>query len=144
MASLKSDKNRCELILPSLVENVEKAEEVTELFSRRGSFPESERDSIAIAVTEAVNNAILHGNRQDPAKMVYFTVQLEKDAIRFIVKDEGRGFNPDDVPNPLDPENLLKESGRGIFILKSLMDEVTYDFSKGGTEITMVKYKKHS
>ena len=59
------------------------------------------------------------------------------------VRDEGAGFNPDNLSNPLDPENLLRESGRGVFIMRSLMDEVRFDFSKGGTEVTIIKRKKN-
>ena len=142
---IRNENTGCyEMVIASYIDNVEKVEELTEQISTKMNFPEEERDSIAIAVTEAVNNAILHGNRQNPQKKVFIRICIESNAIRIIVRDEGEGFDPDKVPNPLDPENLLKESGRGIFILKSLMDEVGYDFSHGGTEICMVKYKKQA
>ncbi len=130
------------LVVASRIENVEKVEALTDRVTRSLKFDEKARDSIAIAVTEAVNNAIIHGNRLDPRKSVYVDIFSIKDGIKIVVRDEGSGFNPEKVPNPLAPENLLKESGRGIFILKSLMDEVEYDFSQGGTQVTMIKYKK--
>jgi serine/threonine-protein kinase RsbW len=129
------------LVLASEVENVEKVEELTERISKRMKFSEDECDSIAIAVTEAVNNAIIHGNKQDPKKKVYLNISVGNNTLKVIVKDEGKGFNPENLPDPLDPENLLKESGRGIFILKSLMDEVSFEFSKNGTILTLTKHK---
>lgn len=76
-----------------------------------------------------------------PKKNVYIEMLSIENGVQIIVRDEGSGFDPDAVPNPLAPENLLKESGRGIFILKSLMDQVEFDFSHGGTQVTMVKFK---
>lgn len=129
------------LVLSSEIENVEKVEELTERITKRMNFPEDERDSIAIAVTEAVNNAIIHGNKQDPAKSVYLYISVKSKFLKFVIEDEGSGFNPDQVPDPLAPDNLLKESGRGIFILKSLMDEVQFEFSDKGTKLTLIKNK---
>ena len=131
-----------QLIISSNVENIDKVEQFTEKISKLLHFTEDERDRIAIAVTEAVNNAIIHGNKMDPQKSVSIDITAVRGGIQIVVKDEGEGFDLDAVPNPLAPENLLKESGRGIFILKSLMDEVQYDFSRGGTQVTMIKYKK--
>jgi len=105
-------------------------------------FTEEERDSLAIAVTEAVSNAIVHGNREDKKKRVQVTFEVDKDRVRVSVRDQGAGFDPAQVSNPLDPENLLKESGRGIFILSALMDEVNFDFSGAGTLLTMTKRRK--
>ena len=100
---------------------------------------EDDRDSIAIALTEVVSNAIYHGNKQDPQKKVSVRGWIEAGKVRLEVQDEGEGFDPNSLGNPLDPENLMKDSGRGIFILKALMDEVHFDFSRGGTVVTLVK-----
>ncbi|RMD97903.1 MAG: ATP-binding protein [Calditrichaeota bacterium] len=140
--SLKPLQKEYNLVVSSKIENVEKVEAFTEKISKAMHFSEGERDSIAIAVTEALNNAILHGNKEDPSKSVEVWISSVKNGIKIVVKDEGEGFDLNAVPNPLEPENLLKESGRGIFILKSLMDHVEYKFTKGGTQVTMVKYKK--
>ncbi len=141
MSSDKDTHREYSLDLPSRQDQVERVEKLADKISKEMKFPEPERDKIAIAVTEAVNNAILHGNKLDPSKKVSIQIRVNEKSITFIVRDQGSGFDPDSLPDPLDPQNLLKESGRGIFILKSLMDEVSFDFSDDGTQITMVKYK---
>lgn len=141
MTANREDEKMYKLVLSSEVENVEKVEELTERITKGMKFSEDERDSIAIAVTEAVNNAIIHGNKLDQSKRVHLSISVVNKTLTVIVKDEGTGFNPEKLPDPLDPENLLKESGRGIFILKSLMDDVIYDFSDKGTVLTLIKHK---
>ena len=142
MAFRLNSKKEHKLKIASKRENVEQVEELTEKICKAISFSEDERDSIAIAVTEMVNNAIIHGNKLDPNKNVHISIMPLQGGIRITIRDEGDGFDPEDIPNPLAPENLLKESGRGLFIVKSLMDEVEYNFLSGGTEIRMTKYKK--
>ena len=83
---------------------------------------------MAIAVTELVNNAIKHGNREEHDKKVTVALRLRESEIEASIADEGLGFDPDNLPDPLAEENLLKEIGRGIFIVKSLMDEFEYSF----------------
>jgi serine/threonine-protein kinase RsbW len=100
---------------------------------------EDDRDSLAIALTEVLSNAIYHGNRLDPRKQVRISVQVEPEQVLIAVKDEGEGFDPEKLDDPLAPENLLKDRGRGIFILRALMDRVEFDFSQGGTLVTLVK-----
>ena len=141
MTANREDEKMYKLVLSSEVENVEKVEELTERITKGMKFSEDERDSIAFAVTEAVNNAIIHGNKLDQSKRVHLSISVVNKTLTVIVKDEGTGFNPEKLPDPLDPENLLKESGRGIFILKSLMDDVIYDFSDKGTVLTLIKHK---
>ncbi|KAA3619400.1 MAG: ATP-binding protein [Calditrichaeota bacterium] len=126
----------------SVPETVEHVETITDNISRKMKFSEQDRDSIAIAITEAVNNAIYHGNKLSARKKIHFAIFSKGDTLQFVVRDEGSGFKPDDVPDPLEPDNLLKENGRGIFILKSLMDEVYYDTSENGTTLTLIKTKK--
>ena len=130
------------LAFPSQVEYIEQVEALTEKACAYAKFSEDEKDSMAIAVTEAANNAILHGNKKDQNKNVHFDITATADTVRVVIRDEGDGFNPQKIENPLEPQNLLKESGRGVFIVRSLMDEVSFDFSKGGTEITLVKTRK--
>lgn len=100
---------------------------------------------IGVAIRESVINAIKHGNREDAGKLVTieFTFEPVADPRRLIVRvlDQGEGFDPDDVANPLDPENLLKSSGRGIFFMRSFMDDVVVRrrADKGGMEVRMTK-----
>ena len=95
---------------------------------------------VSVAIRESVVNAIKHGNRGDAAKRVAVEFLLHPDALEVTVQDEGPGFDPGSVPNPLEEENLLKADGRGIFFMKSFMDEVGYAFpARGGTVVRMVK-----
>lgn len=89
--------------------------------------------NILIAVTEALNNAVLHGNKEDASKKVYFTVKRNDTQIQFIIQDEGEGFAYDNLPDPTAPENIEKESGRGIFLIKALADDV--QFEDGGRRV---------
>jgi serine/threonine-protein kinase RsbW len=94
-----------------------------------------------VAVRESVVNAMKHGNGQEESKRVAIQFTLLDKALEVRVKDQGKGFEPDDVPDPLAPENLLKAYGRGIFFMRQFMDEVTYEFpSRGGTVVRMLKH----
>ncbi|HEY4765862.1 MAG TPA: ATP-binding protein [Candidatus Sulfotelmatobacter sp.] len=97
-----------------------------------------EEFSVELALREALNNAVLHGNRLDPAKLVhvYCRCELGK-GVSVVVRDQGRGFDPNAIPDPLAAENLRAEDGRGILLMKSQMDEVW--FACEGTEVHMRK-----
>lgn len=134
------DKNKSfDISIPSTLDHIEEVEQMAERAAEHMHFSEEDKDSLAIAVTEAVNNAILHGNKQDPRKQVHIRFLFHETNLEVRIRDEGEGFNPKQVSDPLAPENLLKESGRGIFILSSLMDDIRYSFEHGGTEIILVK-----
>ena len=130
-----------EMTIRSRLEEIESVEQLAEKAADAMEFSEEEKDSLAIAVTEAVNNAIIHGNKQDKNKNVFIRFTFDANKLFVTVRDQGNGFNPNNISDPLAPENLLKESGRGIFILSTLMDDVRFDF-KNGTEITLIKAKK--
>lgn len=98
---------------------------------------ESQEHNLLVAVSEAVNNAVSHGNKNDPEKTVTLDLDCAGSEIVVTIEDEGGGFNPDKLPDPLAPENLLKPSGRGIHIMKSLMDKVEFAFTRRGTKTTM-------
>jgi serine/threonine-protein kinase RsbW len=89
--------------------------------------------NILVSVTEAVNNAIIHGNEKDSSKTVGVTVSKNDNAIVFTIRDMGKGFDFENLPDPTAPENLEKENGRGIFLMKSLSDGV--EFTNGGSEV---------
>lgn len=97
----------------------------------------SQEHNLLVAASEAVNNAVVHGNKNDPRKKVLLDVDYDDHNITLEVQDEGGGFNPKDLPDPLLPENLLKPNGRGIHIMKSLMDSVSFDFTSKGTKIIL-------
>ncbi|HEY5615917.1 MAG TPA: ATP-binding protein [Bacteroidota bacterium] len=93
---------------------------------------------LLVASTEAVNNAIMHGNKSDPRKKVLVRVVFKKhDSLTVTVQDQGAGFDPAGVPNPIEDKNLFKTSGRGVFLMKELMDEVQYSFGKEGSKVEL-------
>ena len=94
---------------------------------------------IAICVTELVNNSIIHGNKSDPNKEVTVEIGKNNDMVEITIIDEGKGFDAEHLDNPIDEKNLLKEVGRGIFIVRSLMDRVDIDFLEHGTRIRIAK-----
>jgi len=103
-------------------------------------FDEEAVHYMSVAVRESVVNAIRHGNKQDEAKRVHVQFTIHDRALEVQVRDQGPGFDPAAVPDPLAPENLLKAYGRGIFFMRQFMDEVTHSFpTKGGTVVRMLK-----
>ncbi|HEX8492855.1 MAG TPA: ATP-binding protein [Pyrinomonadaceae bacterium] len=96
-----------------------------------------ERSNLFVALDEAFVNAVKHGNKNDPGKLVRITAELSPKEARFTVEDEGEGFNVQEIPDPRDPENLFKTSGRGVLLICNIMDEVYYN--ERGNCLTMVK-----
>ena len=101
-----------------------------------------ERSNLFIALDEAFVNAVKHGNRNDPAKLVRITADLSSREARFQIEDEGEGFDLQTIPDPLDPANLFKTSGRGVLLIHNIMDEVRYN--ERGNRLTMVKRPEKS
>ena len=125
--------------MESTLESVNKAEEMADQIASQAGFDEDTRGGISMAVREAMINGILHGNAYDPAKHVNLTFEQNGQELIVTVVDQGKGFIPDEVPDPLAPENLLKQSGRGIFLMRAFMDEVRFRKLNPGTEITLIK-----
>ncbi len=94
-----------------------------------------------IASSEAIVNAIVHGNKQNPEKKVFVEIITDENKLELRIKDEGEGFDMAKLPDPTDESNLYKESGRGIFIIKSLLDEFYIDSSSEGTSMVLVMNK---
>ncbi|RYM34126.1 ATP-binding protein [Brumimicrobium glaciale] len=109
------------------IKNISVAESLVDAVCKNNSVHEDHYGNILIAVTEAVNNAIQHGNLEDHNKKVLISVKQNSDELCFTVKDAGQGFAFDNLPDPTAPENIEKESGRGIFLMKSLADKVTFE-----------------
>lgn len=124
-----------ELILASTFEEIERIEPFMKELQDWAQFSDDNLGRIMLTLSEAVTNAVVHGNKEDPQKKVYISVQLETRTLRIDVKDEGEGFNPDDIPNPLKEENLLDQGGRGVYLIKQYSDKIEY--SEGGRKVTM-------
>ncbi len=137
-----SNKNTHQLIIKSDLNEIPKVERYTEKISNKMNFTDDEKDSLAISITEIVSNAISHGNKKQKNKKVTINYNLSPISITITVQDEGQGFNVDKIDNPLEPKNLLKESGRGIYIVRTLMDKVEFEFNKTGTLIKLTKNTK--
>jgi serine/threonine-protein kinase RsbW len=95
--------------------------------------------NVVTSVIEAIANAITHGNKADVAKKVAIAIHVDQHTLNIEVQDEGNGFDVTNLPNPLASENLLKPYGRGIFLIKSFMDRVEFDFQEKGTKLIMQK-----
>ena len=118
--------NTISILVPSIIENIRMIESFIDNAKERFHLDDDIYENIMIAVTEAVNNAIKHGNANDRSKNVSLSLALDESMIKFIVKDEGRGFNYENLPDPTAPENLEKIGGRGIFLMRHLSDEVKF------------------
>jgi serine/threonine-protein kinase RsbW len=129
-----------ELSLPSRIETVAVAAAAVAEFMGRSGVSDDAAFGIDMAVREAVTNAVLHGNRQDENKTVDIVFKSSPDAVEISVHDQGPGFNPEEVPDPTATENILKASGRGIFFMRTFMDEVDWLIRpEGGTTVRMLK-----
>ena len=129
-----------EVTLESNLGQVEVADEISRRVSTTAGFDEDERQRIEMAVHESLINAIYHGNKNDETKQVYLRYQIYDDRLEIHIRDQGNGFDPGDVADPLATENLLKVSGRGIFLIRAFMDEFRVDSRPGvGTEVIMIK-----
>jgi serine/threonine-protein kinase RsbW len=121
-----------EFTLSSKIESIEVAAQKAEQFARGLGFGDDFVSAIDLAVRESVTNAVKHGNKFDAAKSVEVTFAGSGDLFEVTVRDFGTGFTVDDVPDPTDPHNLLKASGRGILFMRSFMDEVEWSNPAGG------------
>jgi serine/threonine-protein kinase RsbW len=118
--------NSISIQVPSLSENIRMIESFIDNAKERFHLDDDIYGNIMIAVTEAVNNAIKHGNSNDKSKNVLLSLSLQDSLIKFTVKDEGTGFDYGNLPDPTSPENLEKPGGRGIFLMRHLSDEVEF------------------
>lgn len=130
--------NTISIQIPSIPENIRMIESFIDNAKEKFQLNDDIYGNIMIAVTEAVNNAIKHGNQGNKSKNVYLSLRLEPSMIQFIVRDEGPGFDYNNLPDPTAPENLEKLGGRGIFLMRHLSDEVL--FSENGQEVCLSFY----
>ena len=122
--------------IPSIKENVSVVESFIENVGEKIRIEETIYGNVLVSVTEAVNNAIVHGNKEDKNKKVRLGIKQNKKSVRFIVEDEGMGFDHNNLPDPTNPKNIEKVKGRGIFLIKSLSDKTT--FKQGGRVVEML------
>lgn len=123
------------VVFSSEIRNVAYVESLINDVMASENLCEENYGKILIAVTEAVNNAILHGNGQNPEKTVQVSYEKMQHMVFFLVKDEGCGFNPSEIPDPTDPENLEKPNGRGVFLMRNLADSC--EFLNSGREVRL-------
>ena len=126
--------------LDSTVETVDHAEESATRIATELGFGEDEVMQISMAVREGAVNAVLHGNKYAPDKKVILAFERTAEDLVITIRDKGKGIDLNGIPNPLAPENLLKTSGRGIFLMRSFMDVVEIRPSQTGTEIKLIKH----
>jgi len=122
------------------MESVSEVETAAEKLATDAGLDEDECFRVTMAVREAAVNAVLHGNEYDPAKRITASFENTGKSLIITIADEGNGLDPDSIPDPLAPENLLRGTGRGIFLIRSLMDEVHFRQLHPGTELTLVKH----
>ncbi|MBV8898197.1 MAG: ATP-binding protein [Acidobacteriaceae bacterium] len=126
--------------LESTLDTVDKAEAMVMAEAGKSGFDEDEQHQIGMAIRECMVNAVAHGNRYSKNKKVHLSIERSKDAIIVVIGDEGAGFDLSSLPDPLAPENLLRQSGRGIMLIKAFMDEFDlHPRPGGGTEVRLVK-----
>ncbi len=111
----------------SRAENIVLVERFVDKICEGNSVSEDYYGNILIALTEAVNNAIHHGNKQDPSKTVIVKVESHDSGLKFTVVDQGLGFDYDNLPDPTDPVNIEKPSGRGVFLMQNLADRISFE-----------------
>ena len=137
-----STTSRVSFTLDSSLDSVNKLELTAEEVAQRAGFDEDTVTHVAMAVREAAVIAVLHGNAYDTTKYVTASFETTSDSLIIRVTDQGPGLDPDTIPDPLAPENILRGSGRGIFLIKAFMDEVHFRQLHPGTELTLIKYRK--
>jgi len=138
--SFMSKTDTKKLVLDSNFEEMERLEPFINELQQWAGVDENESSRIMLALSEAVNNAIIHGNNENPEKQVVVLSTFDEGdrKLTISVEDEGEGFDPDEIPDPLKEENLLNEGGRGVYLIKQYADEL--QFSKGGSKATIIFY----
>ncbi len=129
-----------QLVIPSDQSYLPKVEKFVMRFCKKANLNDDQSDNMAIAITELVNNGIIHANKFSPEKKVTIQVVYYSNRINVAVIDQGSGFDPAAISNPTDPANLWRQNGRGIFLVKNLIDEVEIKPSPEGTTVVLTEY----
>jgi serine/threonine-protein kinase RsbW len=120
--------------------NLITVEEFINYFAIELNLKEDKINGLLLSITEATTNAIKHGNKSDKNKLVFIDVSCDNEFLTIKIKDQGEGFDPNKIPDPTHPENLLKDSGRGVYLMKIYMDEIKFNKTDEGME-TILKMK---
>ncbi len=137
---MRGSTQRIEVTLETLLESVDLAEDITLRVANAVGFDEEQGYRIGMSVREAVINAYTYGNLQDRGRRIFVVIELLPAHMVIHVRDQGAGFRLEDVPDPLAEENLLKTSGRGLFLIRAFMDELNVTIPQsGGAEVIMTK-----
>jgi serine/threonine-protein kinase RsbW len=123
---MNTEKQLHTMQISSQPESINLVEKLIDEIKQEHNIHEECYGNMLVAVTEAVNNAIQHGNKYDPDKMVSINYEIDADQILFAISDEGNGFDYMNLPDPTDPENLEKPTGRGVFLMKHLADQIIF------------------
>lgn len=136
---------RIEVSLETLLESVDLAESIAMDVAKAADFRDEDLHKMGMAVREGVINAYNYGNQQDRRKKILMTIEIDKESMIIRILDQGKGFELTEVPDPLAEENLLRTSGRGIFLMRAFMDEIKIQHAPGGgAELVMIKKLPHA
>lgn len=119
-------------------QNLITVEEFVSFLSAEAKLNPDRLAGLLIAVTEATTNAIIHANKKDPQKIVKISATIDEAYLTIIVKDQGTGFDPENIPDPTAPENLMKDSGRGLYLMRVYAAELKYNLTPEGTETILI------
>jgi serine/threonine-protein kinase RsbW len=133
--------SRASLTLESTIASVKAVEETAQEYARSAGFSDDIAAHLCMVAGEAAANAVIHGNKYDPAKRITATFEITESALTIKIADQGEGLDPETIPDPLAPENLLRSSGRGVFLMRAFMDEVHFRGLDPGTEISLIKHR---
>lgn len=143
MAADQSSPEIHSVLLESSLESVDRGESIALEVAERAGFPDEDLHKLGMAVREALVNAVVHGNRYNSRKKVHFSVTLLPEQLQIEVIDEGEGFSTSDLPDPLAEENLLRQSGRGLLLIRAFTDESVFEPAPPlGTRARLVLYRR--
>ncbi len=132
------DKKEYNLEISSDPSNLITVEEFINFTASEAGIDAARMPGLLLAITEGTTNAIIHGNKKSPDKNVIIDAEIDDSTLTYRIKDQGAGFIPEDVPDPTEPENLLKDSGRGLYLMRIYADELKYNITEAGTELILV------
>jgi serine/threonine-protein kinase RsbW len=132
------DTKEYNLEIPSDPANLITVEEFINFTACEAGIDSARMPGLLLAITEGTTNAIIHGNKKSPEKNVIIDAVIDDTFLTYHIKDQGTGFIPENVPDPTEPENLLKDSGRGLYLMRIYADELKYNITDSGTELILI------